>query len=179
MPKGFEISGDIRTGYHATVPYLLAWGDAMQFTDDVVAKPTAVTQGPITWRLPLQFPGFAAKCRCSGFRVTPCGADGSLPLTNGGLAPGEFFTHAIVILQFDTPPLIQATEDDPQGQQQLDPSNPITMCEQSIKMSGKMVTRKGSKYRYVDDFTPVDGDFARPHTETKLVLKFPQVPYLP
>ena len=180
IPKGVEISGDLKSGYRATVPYLLAWGDAGVFVDELMGGTSSATVGPITWRLPHRYPGIIAAIYAQRFRIQPCGADGALPMTHQGLAPGEYFTHAIVTAEYGSPEQAQfATGDDPQGRQQLDPANPITLCEQSVRTAAKMETLKGGSYIYDDDSKPVPGDFAVPFTETKLVLKFPRVPYLP
>jgi hypothetical protein len=69
--------------------------------------------------------------------------------------------------------------DDTSGLNQLDPANPITACEQSIDIIGKMVTRDGSNYKYATSGNTVTDDVAIVMNEAKLVLSFPQVPYLP
>jgi hypothetical protein len=179
MPKGYRISGDVRTGYKATVPYFLLWSDAFTFADQIFGRTQATVVGNITWHLPYLFPAAVSRLYVQRFEIEPCGADGSTPLTYLGLAPGEYFTHAIVRVEFETPPLAQGFGDDPNNLHQLDPDNPLTMCKQSVKSAGKMETRKNGSYIYDDDSKPVPGDFAVPIAETKLRLEFPRVPYLP
>jgi len=178
LARGYQVSGDVRSGYKASVPYLLAWADAFVFADQVFGSATASVVGPVTWFLPYAFPGSAARLYAQSFTIAPCGAGGSAAPTKG-LAPGEFFTHAIVTVEFESPPSLQQAADDPGGLSQLDPQNPITLCEQSVRSAGKMETRRGGSYIYDDDSKPVHGDFAVPTAETRLVLSFPRVPYLP
>jgi hypothetical protein len=178
LTKGFEVSGDVRSGYKAIVPYLMAWEDAFTFADQVVGFPSATVIGAVTFRLPYLFPGAQARIYCQRFRIEPCGADGTTPIPTRGLKPGEFFTHAKVTLEFETPPAIQQLSDDPYGLNQLDPANPIGNCEQSVKLGGKMQTYKGGNYKYESDGMPVNGDVAILIVEGKLVLRFPRIPYL-
>jgi hypothetical protein len=189
LAKGFSIKGDVRSGLHATVPYLIAYGDFITFVNEALASPSATHIGGIIWNAPLQFPeGFGGRTTalyCQAFDVQPAGPNGQ-PIVddpnNPGLAPGDFYQYAIVTLSFDTIPFIQGVEDDPGGLNQLDPENPITGCEQSVDIIGKMVTQQGSGYTY--DFgsfagKPVPGDIPLIQNEVKLVLRFPRVPYLP
>ena len=142
----------------------------------------ATTVGPVTWIRPYRFPPAVADLYAESFNIKPCGAGGS-PIPNKGLAPGEFFTDAIVTVNFATPSESnQQGSNDPNNLQQLDPNNPITMCEQSIKIAGKMETRKAGSYMYTGVLStpePVLGDFGVLMPESKLVLTFPRVPYLP
>ena len=191
LADGYEITGDVRNGLHATVPYLLSWNNAFTFINEVLVSPAAVKAGFITWVPPLQFPvnigqssglgGITPPVYTQRFTMKPCGAGGT-PIPNGGLAPGEFFTNAIVTLQFDSVTAIQQSTDDPYNLNQLDPENPLTACEQSVQTLGKVVTRKGAGYTYTSggwSGKPVPGDIPIVLNETKLVLKFPRVPYLP
>lgn len=179
MPKGYRIRGNVRTGYRATVPYLVAWDDAFTFADQILGKTAAPAVGPITWITPYLFPATAARMYAQDFEIEPAGANGEVPIPTGGLKPGEYFTHAKVTVLFETPEMIQTVEDDPTSMSQLDPDNPITMCKQSVRSSGKMETRKGAHFIYDSDGKPVPGEFALPTTESQLVLTFPRVPYLP
>lgn len=178
--KGYTISGDVRSGYSASVSYFMLWADAFQFADDIFGKTHATTIGPITWQLPYKFPVTKAPLYAQRFNIEPMGLDkGGNPITlNKGLAPGEYWTHALVNVEFGTPTYIQQFQDDPQGQNQLDPANPITMCEQSVNLAGKMQTHKGGSYVYFDG-KPVVGDVGIPTSESRLTLTFPRIPYLP
>lgn len=182
LETGYEVVGDVASGYTATVPYLLPWLYAFNFADEVMGLSSAVSVGPITWKAPYRFPASTAPIYASRVRIKPCGVDptGTPVLgSTGGLKPGEFFSHAIVDVDFASPTQSQLSSDDPGNRNQLDPNNPITMCTQSVRASGKMQTIKGGSYLYDDDLKPVAGDFAVPTNETKLVLAFPRVPYLP
>lgn len=180
LAKGYSISGDVRSGYSASVSYFMLWSDAFRFVDDIFGKTNATTIGPITWQLPYKFPVTRAPLYAHRFNLEPMGLDrGGNPITlNKGLSPGEYWTHATVHVEFETPGYTQQTQDDPQHLNQLDPSNPITMCEQSIKMAAKTITHKGASFVYFDGKV-AEGDQGIPHTETRLVLAFPRVPYLP
>ncbi len=187
VPHDYEIEGDVRSGLRATVTCKLAWSDAITFVNEVLVAPQAERVGLITWNAPLQFPSIGLTganstppIYCQGFRIRPQGAGNAGTITpNGGLAPGEFFDTAFVTLRFESVTYINQTGDDPGFLNQLDPENPITACEQSVKLRGKMRSTKGRGYVYKTSGKPVLGDFAVPETEAILVLKFPRVPYLP
>lgn len=182
LAKGYQVSGDVDSGYRATVPYLLPWSEAFLFADAVFGLSSAATVGPITYRAPYRFPAANADLYASSFTIDPCGADGTVG-THKGLAPGEFFTHAIVRVEFGTPKqtgyATGAGGTGPNAIHQLDPANPLTVCTQEIRAAGKMETIKAGSYVYDDDKKPVSGDSAVPTNETQLVLTFPRVPYLP
>lgn len=179
LADGYKVNGDLQTGYVATVPYLLAWNDAFNFIDAVMGTTSSVTIGAVTLKVPHLFPGAAvAKLYANVFDCVPCGSNGQALPPTLGMKPGEFFTHAKVTITYKTPPYLQQSTDDPGNLNQLDPANPITLCEQSIKMSGKMRTRKGSAYVFSDN-KAVIGDVGIPEREAKLVLKFPRIPYIP
>src|SRR3954462_9423727 len=95
LSKGYTISGDVRSGYSASVSYFMAWADAFTFVDDIFGKIRAVTVGPITWQLPYRFPVTRAALYAQRFTLEPMGLDhGGNPITlNKGLAPGEYWTH--------------------------------------------------------------------------------------
>jgi hypothetical protein len=182
LAKGYSITGDARSGLKATVPYLLAWGDALTFAAEILTAPSATVIGPVAWFAPLQFPvpiaGQTKPLYAQRFSIVPEGASNSAVPTKG-LAPGEFFTKAVVTVEFETPAYPQTSGDDPNGFNQLDPSNPITACEQSVHIGGRMQTVKGRGYKYQTSGKPVPGDMAIPAGEVKLRLKFPRIPYLP
>ena len=117
------------------------------------------------------------------FNLKPCGAGGSA-IPNKGLAPGEFFTNAIVTLQFDSVTSIQQPTVRPVRPQPArvprTHSRPASKARSNAR--GQVVTRKGAGYTYVSGSfagKPVPGDIPISLNETKLVLKFPRVPYLP
>jgi hypothetical protein len=182
LARGYRLSGDTRSGLKATVPYLVAWADAFTFVNQVLVSPAAERIGLISWNAPLQFPvafgGRTPAMYVQGFDVTPVGA-GNEPGPTGGLAPGEYYTDAIVTLQFESVTYLNQASDDPYNLNQLDPANPITACEQSVKLRPRMRSTKGRGWKYKGSGKPVPGDMPVPETEAILVLKFPRVPYLP
>ena len=182
LAKGYEITGDARSGLKATVPYFVAWSDALTFAAEILTAPSASVIGPVTWFPPYQFPvqiaGATRPLYAQRFAITPVGASDTAVPTRG-LAPGEFFTNAIVTVEFESPPYIQQSGDDPYNLNQLDPGNPITACEQSVHIGGRMQAVKGRGYKYETSGKPVPGDLAIPVAEAKLRLRFPRIPYLP
>jgi hypothetical protein len=116
----------------------------------------------------------------SGVEIEPMGyyTPGTY-MPNQGLRPGEFFSHAKVIVQFDSPSMNWNATDDPNNFNQLDPSNPIFRCEQAVKINARMETSQGSKWVYDSDSKPVQGDFAWLKVEAILTLHYPEMPYLP
>lgn len=185
LARGYKITGDVRTGLHATVPYLVAWQDAVQFAYNALQSPSAVRIGLITWNAPYQLPllvnGIQPPLYCNHIEIEPCGASGNA-IPTGGINPPEFFTFGKVTLSFDNVIFLQNASDDPNGLNQLDPANPITACKQQVKMIGKVATQQGSGYTYDSGSysgKPVPGPIALIQNEVKLLLTFPRVPYLP
>lgn len=180
---GIRISGDTRSGMGAMVKYLLSWDNAFQFVTAVISPVNASRVGAITFNLPYRFPTTATPIYAQSFDIQPCGVRGDLTvitdLPNKGLTPGEYFSHAIVTIGFQQLPWTFDLTQDPDGLNQLDPENPITYCEQAVKIGGNFVTQKGHLFRYASTGKPVVGDVGVVVTEAKLVLRFPKVPYLP
>ena len=180
MPDGYKVTGDMATGYTATVKYFMEWQYAFTFVDQIFARATVSAPGsPIQYHMPYRFPPAVSNLYANKFTLTPCGASGAPITSYGGLAPGEYFTHATVDVVFETLPYGQNSFDDPTGAQQLDPTNPLTMCEQSVKIVSKSETRKAGSFYYATTGKPVPTDFSIVTHECKLVLSFPNVPYLP
>ena len=130
----------------------MAWADAFTFANQILIAPTATHVGGITWNAPWQLPvpfgsGPTPPVYAQSFSIKPCGASGGA-IPNKGMLPGEFYTNAIVTVHFDSISYIQQTSDDPLALNQLDPANPITACEQSVEINGKIVTTKGASWLY-------------------------------
>lgn len=191
LVEGFKVSGDVRSGYHATVPYLCRWQDADLLTQGLVGAAKTLHIGPISWTVPYQYPGLIGGRQrpiyCQSFEIVPCGAGGTLGST-GGLSPGEFYQFAKVTAQFDSLSFLSQVSDDPNSLNQLDPSNPITACEQTCDIIGQLVTVKGRRFEYgTSSFstsgtwagTPVPIDRALLRNQVRITAKFPRVPYLP
>ena len=184
LADGYTISGDDSSGYKASVPYLVEWINAFSFVNQVLGRSSAVAVGPITYRLPYRLPtdgGIGLYAR--SFAIEPCGASGgSVP--NNGLIPGadSYFTHAKITVEFGPLGELAGEEQqrsDPNNLNQLDPSNPISGCKQSVKSQGKIITRKGGGYKFSSDGAPVLGDFGVRIVESSLTLRFDSVPYQP
>lgn len=172
LADGYAIDGAVDQPTTAVVSHLVRWSDAFTFINDVMGSRTASTVGPIASAAPWQFPA-DTKLFCRRFRVEPCGSDGS-PVPNRGLVPGEFYSHAKVTLTFE-PASYNPLGDLPM---QLDPSNPLTYCDVEVEGAGRFETIKGAGLEF-DDGTPVIGDAAQVVTESRLVLTFPRIPFLP
>jgi hypothetical protein len=178
LARGYQIRGASNGGYAASVPYLVTWANAFTFIDEVMGSTSGSTTLPPTWTNPHKLPYTgSAKLYANEFQCEPCGADGSA-IPNEGILPGEYFTHAKVTVTYKTPELVQASGDDASHLFQLDPANPLTLCEQRVRQSSKVTTRKGGGYVF-EDGTPLVGDMGVPETESELVLTFPRVSWLP
>jgi hypothetical protein len=180
LADGYEVTAG-EGGLRAIVPCIVAWEDAFTFADDVMGYGTAVVVGPVSYSIPWRFPGAPnAKMYASGCRITPIGAKRDALADGEGLRPGQYFTYAKVVVEFSTPPFKQAPEDDPANLHQLDPDNPITYCEQSVESGGTMETRRKGGYEFAEgDLTIVRHDLAVFVPESRLVLNFPRIPFLP
>lgn len=176
-PDVFEIDGDQAVGYHAVVGYQLPWAQAFLFVDEVMGLNSAATVGPITYKAPHRFPTATADLYASRFRIKPMGAKEEAEATFKGLAPGEYFTDAIVTVEYNSPGMAMQAGQGPL--MQLDPANPLTVCRQSVKSASKMETLKSGHYVYTSDSKKVPGDYAVPTCESVLELEFPRLPFLP
>lgn len=186
LSKGYKISGDAVSGYRATIPYLVRWDDAFTFVDELFSASTATSSGgAITWKTPHKLPFTDAPLYARSFEIDPVGLsdDGAKVLDPGtflGLAPGGFYGYARITATYQTP---DAPQQAAEGElHQLDPANPITVCRQSVRASGKMETLKSGNYFYDNGASPpqpVSGDYAVPVCESILELDFPEIPYLP
>jgi hypothetical protein len=186
VPDSYELSGDVRSGLKGTVQFLVAWKDGIQFANDMVASPKATRIGTITWTIPdrfaVPFGGLSPRMYAQSFKIKPCGAVQGLTggwYPNFGLNPGEYYTHALVTLNYESVAMVLEAGDDQSGLNQLDPTNPITGCEQAVSVTGKMITKDGAYYKYVSSGLPVSEDVSIIMNEAKLTLTYPQVPYLP
>jgi len=177
LAKGYQITGDTQNGYKAVVPYLVEWKYAFTFADDIFGLTVAGKVGPITWFMPYRFPYANANLYAQSFTIDPCGSNGD-PIFTAGLRPGDYFSHAIIKVSFETPKAIQSGGDDPHRLHQLDPNNPITMCEQTVQVAGKMETRDPGCYQFASG-TVVTAQVGVLVPECKIILSFPRVPYLP
>ncbi len=172
LADGYSIDGGVDQPTVAVVPHLVRWIDAFTFVNDAMGSRTASAVGPIASDAPWRFPAdpklFARK-----YRVEPAGADGT-PVPTKGLKPGEYYTHARVTLTFEP------ASYNPLGEPafQLDPDNPLTYCDVEIEGGGRFETIKAAGLEF-DDGTPVLGDAAQVVVESRLVLTFPRIPFLP
>lgn len=191
LAKGYEIVGDVRSGFTITVPYYIAWGDVIQMLDAVLPAPVTNPGGGVTWIPPLQFPitinGITRPTYAQSFTCIPVGLGDAYPgdMPFNGLNPGEFYRNAIFTVVFSSVLATQQDSDDPSGYNQLDPLNPITMCEQSIEVNGKVIATRGAGWTYAAGTggtwagKSVPGDVPIVSNEARLVCRFPRVPFLP
>lgn len=181
LSDGYEISGDSQSGYSASVAYLTSWSNAFSFVNQIMGRTTAVSVGPITYHLPYRLPTVGGvSLYAHSFKITPNGASDSDAPTKG-IVPGEFFTYAKITVAFAPLSIfnVDPQNQDPGNLNQIDPDEPITACKQSVKSRGKILTRKGSGYKFASDGKPLLGDFGERVTESSLTLNFPKVPYQP
>jgi hypothetical protein len=182
LAKGYRLSGDVRTGLKAVIPFIMPWSLGMVFVSQLIPSPKALPTGQIQWSPPYQFPilinGQVRPLYAQSWDMVPCGYNGT-PASNAGLSPGDYFSTALVTVAFDSVSSIQQTGDDPSNLNQLDPSNPITACEQSIEITNVYASVKGSSYTYDATSKPVKGELQTLRNEAKLILKFPRIPLIP
>jgi hypothetical protein len=177
MADGFKITSGTN-GFRAQASFLLEWQNAFTFHDEIMGYAGAVTVGPVTYNEPWRFPGSPARMYASSCEITPIGFDGQpLPPTLG-MAPGEFWTHVRLDVTWETPPYPQNAADDPNNTNQLDPSNPIYNCEQSVRIGARTENRPKSAYQFASTTTEPADDVTVYRPEAKLVLHYPSVPFL-
>lgn len=178
LADGYTVSGGRTSGLRARVPYLVAWGDAFAFVNEMLgytrqASPAA----PIHIQFGLPFPA-SANILAETFEIEPCGPGGETGETLG-LSPGEFWKFARVTIGFE-PPRYDLV--------QLDPANPLTFCEVEIDTGGQIETVKAEGYEFDTDtesppgtgpYFPVTGDLGKVVATSRLILTFPLVPSLP
>jgi hypothetical protein len=178
LHEGYKVTGGRSTPLRATVPYLVKWADAFNFYDEILGQTSAVS--PIPGAI-IRTPGHAFPPAPIIFAqdatIEPCGAGGSpIDASFKGLLPGQHFTHAIVTVEYSAPSYDQTGDGDPL--KHLDPDNPITYCEYEVESRARFDTEKAAGWEFADG-TSVKGDFARLSIESKLVLTFPRVPFVP
>lgn len=178
LADGYKIRGGREEPIRATVPYLVLWRDAFNFYDQVlgqtsgaVAFPSAIVRTPGH-----QFPAVPALFAATA-EIEPCGCDGEAAVSSlyKGTNPGEYFSHAKVVVEYSAPSYDQGV---PDPLRQLDPDNPITYCEQEVESKARFDTERASGWEFGSN-DPVPGDFAKLTVESRLVLSFPRVPFLP
>ncbi len=178
LADGYRIRGGRDEPLRATVPYLVAWRDAFAFYAQVLGQTSGSVAVPsaIVRTTGHQFPA-APSLYAATAEIEPCGVDGGAPssVAYKGTAPGEFFSHAKIVVEYSAPSYDQGA---PDPMRQLDPDNPITYCEQEVESKARFDTERASGWEFGAN-DPVPGDFARLTIESRLVLTFPRVPFLP
>ena len=184
---GYQLDGDIRSGIRATIPFIMDWTLAGTFIGQLIPASSG-TPGSIIWNPPFAIT-YALGARivplyAQSFSCRPIGYRGT-PATGGGLGFGDYFSDAMITVGFESTTMVQAgtSTDDPSGNNQLDPTNPITACEQSIQSTGKVETGPGGKWTYQSALLwsgkPVEGDVYTIRPEVRILCKFPRIPFLP
>jgi hypothetical protein len=181
LTDGFKVTSG-PNGFRAQVSFKVLWEHAFQFHDDVMGYSSAVVIGPLAINNPWQFPGSSsARIYVSSCEITPFALEGGARsiAVAAGMAPGEFWSHARLDCTFETPTAAHSAADDPGGNKQLDPSNPIYGCEQSVRLGGKSVTRSKEDYVMAGDATkkPAE-DLTVFIPEANLTLTYESVPFL-
>jgi hypothetical protein len=181
LADGYEVESSQQGGYRAVVPYLVAWADAFAFHDQIMLAASAQTVGLITFSPPYLFPAAPnAHIYAASARIEPVGSDGLVYPAGYGLVPGEVFLYAKITVVFEALRFPSDFGNDPGNLHQLDPANPITMCVQTVQMSGRSETRPREGYRFDGDpLAPPPKDPSILVTEAEIILDFPLVPFLP
>lgn len=181
LADGYKVTSG-SNGFRAQASFLVGWGDAFAFHDEVMGYATAAVVGPLTYNTPWQFPGSStARLYASSCEITPIALDGSgLPITAAlGMAPGEFWSHARLDVQFETPASPQSAADDPGNQNQIDPAAPIYNCQQSIRIGTKTETRPKSAYKFTGGTTEPAEDPSIFTGETNITIHHEFLPFNP
>lgn len=178
LADGYKIRGGREEPMTATVPYLVRWADAFTFYAEVLGQTSApvASASAIVRTSGHQLP-IAPNLYAARGEIEPCGADGEAPVsaTHKGTAPGEYFSHAKIVVEYSAPSYDQGAAN---PLRQLDPDNPITYCEQEVESKARFDTERASGWEFGAN-DPVPGDFARLSVESRVVLTFPRVPFLP
>jgi hypothetical protein len=160
----------------ATATFEVDWTDREAFVNQALGLPTGSAGWPlpqVPWDCPFQpNSGLLA----SSFRFRPH----TLKSTIGGSdnTVSGHFEKAWVTIGFERP---RYDYDVPTSQNQIDVTNPILFCEQSIDSSGRSVTVPGYCLEYVgapSGVVPVGPVFYF-EIQSTIVLTFPFVPFIP
>lgn len=186
LDTGWEYTRN-RSGTVVSASFWVKAEDYLTFSDEAAGdrhtKPINLsdpyTYGP--WRCPI-----AGWLVCSEIKVKPAyPKDGILPDVTRkgafGMRPGEFWKDVLVSVTWSPPDAIENQElDDPEGDHQPDPSEPLLYC--------KITTESHTKYVEYDRGTLVWEDATsikvpvpvqRRITITDIVVNFPQIRFLP
>lgn len=178
LAEGYKIRGGRSEPMKATVPYLVEWPYAFLFYEQILGQTSAAVAvaSAIVRTTGHQLPA-APNLYADTAEIEPCGVNGDAPIsaTYKGTTPGEFFSHAKVVVEYTAPSYDQGPAD---SLRQLDPDNPITYCEQEVESKARFDTERASGWEFGSN-DPVPGDFARLSIESRIVLTFPRVPFLP
>lgn len=178
---GYKITSGTN-GFRAQASFLVAWADAYTFHDDIMGFATATVVGPVTYNTPWQFPGStSARLYASSCEISPFGlAGGAAPITLAkGMKPSEFWSHVRFDVTFETPSYAHSAADDPGNRNQVDPTNPIYHCEQSIRIGSRAETRTKESLKFLGSDVKLAEDVTIYKGESTITLTYPFVPFVP
>jgi hypothetical protein len=160
----------------ASATFEVLWTDREAFINQALGLTTGSSGWPmpqIPWDCPFQpNSGLLA----SSFSCVPHTVKDSISASDNTVA--GHFLYAHVQIGFERPKYDYST---PTVQNQIDVSNPILFCEQSIEFTGRTLVREGYKLEYVgapSGVVPVGPAFLT-EVQSDIVLNFPFVPYIP
>ena len=153
---------------------------AIEDRNSFINSACGLTSGSSGWPLP-QIPWDCpfqpnSGLLCSGFRWTPFGVRDAISPTDNTVEGHFQFAH--VTLNFERP---RYDYDSPSPQNQIDITQPILFCEQSIETHTRTITVKGYELEYVGAPASVapEGPVCKFAVQADYILTFPFVPYIP
>lgn len=169
-------------GVEASASFIINWADAETFYDEVLGTRTGTVTNGVATTLPWAFPP-APRIYCQSCDISPITIAGSPgPGANSGLGAGEFFDKAKANLVFGVHKLgdtVNPDEDDPDGQMQFDPANPITYCYQDMDWSCYSEQLEHGSYVWEGEPNITGFRLTKKTSVATLILRFPLVPFLP
>jgi hypothetical protein len=161
----------------ASATFEVLWTDREAFINQALGLTTGSSGWPVPevpWDCPFQpNSGLLA----ASFTCEPHTVKDSISSTDNTVE--GHFLYAHVQIGFERPRYDFQGGGTPQNQ--IDVSNPILFCEQSIEFTGRTIVREGYKLQYVGAPTgtvPVGPAF-QIEIQSDIVLNFPFVPYIP
>lgn len=180
-PPEARISAD---GPVIRASFLVDWIDAFTFANQ--AKGFILSSGGtvIVRQPPWQYPDLPAVF-ARDVRLVPVGVKrgvGAGPCGEFGLRPGEFWEFCRAEVEFGVPPVGELPDppsQDPGGQLQIFPGDPIAWAESDIDAGSEAVTYGEGSWLYKSDNKPLPFRNFRTLGRADIVFRIPQLPFMP
>lgn len=160
----------------ASAMFEVNWSDRNAFINSAMGLTSGSSGWPVPqvpWDCPFQP---ASGLLCNGFRLMPFGVKDTIAPTDNTVE--GHFEKAHVLLNFERP---RYDFDSPSPQNQIDVTQPILFCEQTIDTTARTIAREGWLLEYIGAPTTVKptGPAFLIEVQADYVLNFPHVPYIP